>query len=313
MRAPAAARRARLARLAVLRGAPSRPCASGSIAFVGLARTATTIDHDDVDAACRQSRARAWARPACWTRAVAPADGDASGDRFALGLPGARDARLARRACRFRLRHAGPRLRRRSPSPARRELKRAVLPKTALGRMARRFRACPRRRPAPTSRRWPARRAPRATITCSTARRRGSRTAASPTSIVVFARTGEAPGARGISAFVVFPDDPGFSIAERIEVIAPHPLATLRFENCRIPARRRLGAPGGGFKIAMQTLDIFRASVAAAALGFARRALRRSARACAQRRMFGATLGDLQLTPGRARRNGDRRSTPPRC
>ena len=89
----------------------------------------------------------------------------------------------------------------------------------------------------------------------------------------LFARTGEAPGARGISAFVVFPDDPGFSIAERIDVIAPHPLATLRFESCRVPADRRLGAPGDGFKIAMRTLDIFRASVAAAALGFARRAL----------------------------------------
>ncbi|MDU3045922.1 acyl-CoA dehydrogenase family protein, partial [Bradyrhizobium sp.] len=62
----------------------------------------------------------------------------------------------------------------------------------------------------------------------------------------LFARTGEAPGARGISAFVVYPDDPGFSVAERIEVIAPHPLATLRLRNCRIPASRRLGAPGGG-------------------------------------------------------------------
>ncbi len=92
----------------------------------------------------------------------------------------------------------------------------------------------------------------------------------------VFARTGEAPGTRGISAFVVFADDPGFSIAERIEVIAPHPLATIRFHNCRIPASRRLGASGEGFKIAMRTLDIFRASVAAAGLGFARRAEHRT-------------------------------------
>ncbi|MCA1425782.1 MULTISPECIES: acyl-CoA dehydrogenase family protein [unclassified Bradyrhizobium] len=112
----------------------------------------------------------------------------------------------------------------------------------------------------------------------------------------LFARTGEAPGARGISAFVVFPDDPGFSIAERIDVIAPHPLATLRFTNCRIPASRRLGAPGGGFKLAMQTLDIFRASVAAAALGFARRALDEALSHARSRNMFGATLGDLQLT-----------------
>jgi len=112
----------------------------------------------------------------------------------------------------------------------------------------------------------------------------------------LFARTGEAPGTRGISAFVVFADDPGFSIAERIDVIAPHPLATLRFENCRIPAARLLGAPGEGFKIAMRTLDIFRASVAAAALGFARRALDESLAHAKSRKMFGATLGDLQLT-----------------
>lgn len=112
----------------------------------------------------------------------------------------------------------------------------------------------------------------------------------------VFARTGEAPGTRGISAFVVFADDPGFSISERIDVIAPHPLATIRFDNCRIPASRRLGAPGEGFKIAMRTLDIFRASVAAAALGFARRALDEGLAHARTRKMFGATLGDLQLT-----------------
>jgi acyl-CoA dehydrogenase len=112
----------------------------------------------------------------------------------------------------------------------------------------------------------------------------------------VFATTGEAPGARGVSAFVVFPEDRGFSIAERIDVIAPHPLATVRLEDCRIPASRRLGSAGGGFKIAMQTLDIFRASVAAAALGFARRALDETLEHVKRRRMFGATLADLQLT-----------------
>ena len=112
----------------------------------------------------------------------------------------------------------------------------------------------------------------------------------------VFARTGEAPGARGLSAFVVLPDDPGFSIAERIAVIAPHPLATLRFENCRVPASRMLGSPGEGFKVAMRTLDIFRASVAAAALGFARRALHEATLHARARKMFGATLADLQLT-----------------
>jgi acyl-CoA dehydrogenase len=112
----------------------------------------------------------------------------------------------------------------------------------------------------------------------------------------LFARTGEAPGARGISAFLVFPDDPGFSIAERIDVMAPHPLATLRFEGCRLPADRRLGGPGEGFKIAMRTLDIFRASVAAAALGFARRAFDEALAHAKSRKMFGATLADLQLT-----------------
>jgi acyl-CoA dehydrogenase len=112
----------------------------------------------------------------------------------------------------------------------------------------------------------------------------------------VFARTGEAPGARGISAFLVDADTPGLSISERIDVIAPHPLATLRFDGCRIPASRRLGAAGQGFKIAMMTLDIFRASVAAAALGFARRALDEALSRATSRRMFGQTLGDLQLT-----------------
>ncbi|OZI78847.1 acyl-CoA dehydrogenase family protein [Bordetella genomosp. 2] len=112
----------------------------------------------------------------------------------------------------------------------------------------------------------------------------------------VFARTGEAPGARGISAFVVEAGTPGFEIAERIEVMAPHPLATLTFDNCRIPATQRLGEPGQGFKLAMMTLDIFRASVAAAALGFARRALDEALGRARGRRMFGQALADLQLT-----------------
>ena len=109
----------------------------------------------------------------------------------------------------------------------------------------------------------------------------------------VFARTGEAPGTRGISAFVVFADTPGFHIAERIETIAPHPLARIRFDNCRVPAANLLGQPGEGFKIAMRTLDIFRPSVAAAALGFARRALDEAVAHAKSRKMFGATLADL--------------------
>jgi acyl-CoA dehydrogenase len=114
----------------------------------------------------------------------------------------------------------------------------------------------------------------------------------------VFARTGEAAGTRGISAFVVFADDPGFSIAERIDVIAPHPLATIRFDTCRIPTNRLLGNPGEGFKLAMRTLDIFRASVAAAGLGLARRAFDEALGHVRTRKMFGATLGDLQMTQG---------------
>jgi len=113
---------------------------------------------------------------------------------------------------------------------------------------------------------------------------------------VVFARTGEAAGARGISAFIVDADTPGFEVAERIDVIAPHPLARLRFTNCRIPAAQRVGAPGEGFKVAMRTLDVFRTSVAAAALGFARRALDEALQRAITRKMFNQTLADFQLT-----------------
>ena len=113
---------------------------------------------------------------------------------------------------------------------------------------------------------------------------------------VVFARTGEAPGARGISAFIVEAGTPGFEIAERIDVIAPHPLARLRFDGCRIPAANRIGPAGEGFKLAMRTLDVFRTSVAAAALGFARRALDEALHRATTRKMFNQTLADFQLT-----------------
>ena len=113
---------------------------------------------------------------------------------------------------------------------------------------------------------------------------------------VVFARTGEAPGARGISAFIVNAGTPGFEIAERINVIAPHPLARLRFTQCRIPASQRVGAPGEGFKVAMRTLDVFRTSVAAASLGFARRALDEALHRATTRKMFNGVLADFQLT-----------------
>ena len=113
--------------------------------------------------------------------------------------------------------------------------------------------------------------------------------------LVVFARSGEGEGARGLSAFIVDAVTPGLDVAERIEVIAPHPLATLRFANCRIGRDALLGAPGEGFKVAMATLDVFRSTVAAAALGFARRALDEAVAHVTARRMFGGVEADLQL------------------
>jgi acyl-CoA dehydrogenase len=112
----------------------------------------------------------------------------------------------------------------------------------------------------------------------------------------VVARSSEAPGAKGLSAFVVDADTAGLQIAERIEVTAPHPLATLAFRGCRVPVANLLGDAGAGFEVAMQTLDIFRASVAAAALGFARCALDQALARARGRKMFGRTLGELQLT-----------------
>ncbi|MFH5923649.1 acyl-CoA dehydrogenase family protein [Roseomonas xinghualingensis] len=113
---------------------------------------------------------------------------------------------------------------------------------------------------------------------------------------VVFARTGEAPGAKGLTAFLVPADTPGLSIAERIEVSAPHPLATLRFEDMRVPDTYRLGKPGDGFKVAMATLDVFRSTVGAAALGFARHALDLTVGRASNRHLFGGPLFDQQMT-----------------
>jgi len=113
---------------------------------------------------------------------------------------------------------------------------------------------------------------------------------------VIFARTGEAPGTRGLAAFVVDAATPGLAAAERIEIVAPHPMATLRLRACRVPAENLLGSPGEGFKIAMRTLDIFRTSVGAAALGFARRALHEALDRARSRRMFGQVLADFQIT-----------------
>jgi acyl-CoA dehydrogenase len=113
---------------------------------------------------------------------------------------------------------------------------------------------------------------------------------------VLFVRTGEGAGAKGLSAFVVDADTAGLQVTERIEVIAPHPLATLRFNGMRVPLANRLGGPGDGFKVAMATLDVFRSTVGAAALGFARRGLHETIERAATRKLFGAPLGDLQMT-----------------
>jgi len=113
-----------------------------------------------------------------------------------------------------------------------------------------------------------------------------------------FARTGEAPGARGISAFLVPADTPGLEVAERLDVIAPHPLARLAFNDVRVPASALIGKPGDGFKIAMSVLDVFRSTVGAAALGFARRALDETLERAGSRELFGAPLFDLQMVQG---------------
>jgi alkylation response protein AidB-like acyl-CoA dehydrogenase len=111
----------------------------------------------------------------------------------------------------------------------------------------------------------------------------------------VFVRTSDEPVARGISAFVVPADSPGLRVAQRIDVIAPHPLARLEFDRCRVPADALLGNAGEGFKLAMRTLDIFRAAVGAAAVGFARRALDETIRHARSRKMLGGTLGERDV------------------
>lgn len=114
----------------------------------------------------------------------------------------------------------------------------------------------------------------------------------------LFARTGEGPGARGLSAFVVPAGLPGFEIADRLEVMAPHPLATLRFDGCRVPKSALIGERGQGFAIAMSVLDVFRSTVAAAALGFARRALDEALDRVQARQIQGRPLFDLQMVQG---------------
>ena len=114
----------------------------------------------------------------------------------------------------------------------------------------------------------------------------------------VFARTGEAPGAKGLSAFIVTPEIQGFNVIERLETIAPHPLARLEFSDCKIPATAMIGQPGEGFKIAMSVLDIFRSSVGAAALGFARRAFDAALARVETREIQGSKLSNMQMIQG---------------
>ncbi|MCU0856162.1 MAG: acyl-CoA dehydrogenase family protein, partial [Rhodobacteraceae bacterium] len=114
----------------------------------------------------------------------------------------------------------------------------------------------------------------------------------------VFARTGEAPGAKGLSAFLVPADTPGLTVAERLETVAPHPLATLRFDGVRVPGDALIGEAGAGFRIAMTVLDHFRPTVAAAALGFARRALDEAVARVKAREIGGRPLSEMQMVQG---------------
>jgi len=114
---------------------------------------------------------------------------------------------------------------------------------------------------------------------------------------VVFARTGES-GARGLSAFLVPAGTEGFEVVERLDTIAPHPLARIRFTDMRLSTSAMIGEPGDGFRIAMSVLDVFRATVGAAALGFARRALEESVKRATSRELFGAPMAELQMVQG---------------
>ena len=112
---------------------------------------------------------------------------------------------------------------------------------------------------------------------------------------VLFARTDDAPGAKGLSAFVIDADNPGLEVTDRINVIAPHPLGTVTLTDCRVPTSNMLGQSGEGFKVAMTTLDIFRTTVGAAALGFARRAMDEAIHRSKTREAFGKKIGDFQI------------------
>jgi acyl-CoA dehydrogenase len=113
---------------------------------------------------------------------------------------------------------------------------------------------------------------------------------------IVFARTGPGAGSKGLSAFVVDAATPGFRVERQIPLLAPHPIGELRFDGCRVPVDNRLGAEGGGLKIALSTLDLFRSSVGAAACGISARALQEAANYAQHRRQFGSALSEFQAT-----------------
>jgi acyl-CoA dehydrogenase len=252
------------------------------------------IDHDDTDRACR-SLVTALGREG-WLKFTAPGEGDAEKiDVRTLALIRetlARHAGLADFAFAMQGLGAGP-----ISFFGDAEQRKTWLPKTRSGKAIAAFALS---EPASGS----------DVANISTAARRdgngfvidGEKTWISNGGIadfyIVFARTGEAPGARGLSAFIVEADSPGLEVAERLNTIAPHPLARLRFEGCRVPASALIGGGGDGFKIAMATLDVFRTSVGAAALGFARRALDETLKRAANRHLFGAPLADLQMVQG---------------
>ncbi len=156
----------------------------------------------------------------------------------------------------------------------------------------------PNGKPVPTSPQLRLAHSARATITSWTARRCGSRNAGIADLYVIFART-SADGAKGLSAFIVPADSPGLSVPERIETISPHPLGVVHLNRCRVPAANRIGEEGHGFKIAMATLDIFRPTVGAAALGFAQRALDETVAHVRTRMLFGQPLAAQQMTQAR--------------
>ena len=234
--------------------------------------TLPALPHDDVDAACRARVEGAGRGGLAQGRGAGRARRAAPAARRAHALHRARDSGVPRRARRFRLRHAGARHR----LDLAVRLERAEAPLSAAGARRqgdRRLRAVGAGGGLRCRGAGDDRQARRRHMSGSTARRPGSRTAASPTITWCSRAPARRPARKGLSAFVVDADTPGLTVAERIEVIAPHPLARLTFDGVRVPVANRLGGPGEGFKVAMATLDIFRSTVGAAALGFARRAL----------------------------------------